>query len=283
MSTIVILNVVIMIAFVKQRQLQRQSKYLIIHQAVVDLLVGLVYGPLMIEGSGSICDLWNYHRPNITWLLMVENVLGLQVYQVSLLNLPVISLERVHATFRPFKHRFIRKWVYGVIITVMWLVPVVMNTLVLGIVPNTFFLTYYAIIIFAFYLTLLFMVVVCYTSICLKVRCNHHPRHYGAAGLRERKLTGTLFLVTFRSLITFLPEILYWGSRASSPELVFSLYNPSSFDFFMGTKTFVMANSLINPIIFTIRMPEVRTGILEIIFRRARNPINTIDIPLQNL
>ena len=279
--TIVILNVIIIIAFVKQRQPQRRSKYLIIHQTMVDLLVGLVHGPLMIEWCGSICDLWEYHRSFITWLRMLETVLGVQVYQVSFLNLAVISLERVHATFRPFKHRFIKKWVYGVIIAVIWLVPTVMNSISSGIVPYTFFFAYYAIIVFAFYFTVLFVVVVCYTSICLKVRCNH-PRQHCAAGVREKKLTGTLFLVTFGSLITFLPEIVYWGSWASSPESFFSFPSQLSFNYLMVTITFVVANSLINPIIYAVRMPEVRTSILVIIFRRAQNSINPIDIPLQN-
>ena len=280
--TIVILNAIMIIGFVKQRKPQRRSKYLIIHQTMVDLLVGLVHGPLMIEWCGSICDLWEYHRSFITWLRMLETVLGFQVYQVSFLNLAVISLERVHATFRPFKHRFIKKWVYGVIITVIWLVPTVMNSISSGIVPFTFFFAYYAIIVFAFYFTVLFVVVVCYTSICLKVGCNHHPRHHCSAGVRERKLTGTLFLVTFGSLITFLPEIVYWGSWASSPEFFFSFPSQLSFNYLMVTITFVVANSLINPIIYAVRMPEVRTSILVIIFRRAQNFINPIDIPLQN-
>ena len=281
--TIVILNVIIIIAFVKQRQPQRRSKYLIIHQTMVDLLVGLVHGPLMIEWCGSICDLWEYHRSFITWLRMLETVLGFQVYQVSFLNLAVISLERVHATFRPFKHRFIKKWVYGVIITIIWLVPTVMNSILSGIVPYTSYFTYQPIIFLAFYFTLLFVVVVCYTSICLKVRCNRLPRHHGAAVVRERKLTGTLLLVTFGSLITFLPKIVFLGFRLPRPEPVFYFYNRLPFDFWMIEITFVVANSLINPIIYAIRMPEVRTSILLIIFRRARNPINPIDIPLQNL
>ena len=280
--TIVILNVIIIIAFVKQRQPQRRSKYLIIHQTMVDLLVGLVHGPLMIEWCGSICDLWEYHRSFITWLRMLETVLGFQVYQVSFLNLAIISLERVHATFRPFKHRFIKKWVYGVIITVIWLVPTVMNSISSGIVPLTFFFAYYAIIVFAFYFTVLFVVVVCYTSICLKVRCNH-PRQHCAAGVREKKLTGTLFLVTFGSLITFLPRIAVGGFWALILGSVFRFYDQLAFTYLMLIATFVVANSLINPIIYAIRMPEVRTSILVIIFRRARNPINPINIPLQNL
>ena len=36
-----------------------------------------------------------------------------------------ISLERLHATFFPFRHRFVRKWVHGTIIIVIWLIAVV--------------------------------------------------------------------------------------------------------------------------------------------------------------
>ena len=54
------------------------------------------------------------------------------------------------------------------------------------------------------------------TSICLRVRCNRHPRNHGEADVKERKLTGTLFPVISGSLIMFLPEIILWGSWASS-------------------------------------------------------------------
>ena len=47
---IVILNTITVVVFVKKkRQLQRRSTYLIIHLAMVDLLVGVVSGPLQIE------------------------------------------------------------------------------------------------------------------------------------------------------------------------------------------------------------------------------------------
>ena len=49
--TIVILNIIIIIVFGKQRRLQRKSTYMIIHLAIVDLLVGAVNGPLWINWS----------------------------------------------------------------------------------------------------------------------------------------------------------------------------------------------------------------------------------------
>lgn len=106
---IIILNIIIII-FVKQRQLQSKSTYLIIHPSIVDLLVGAVSGPLSIALMGSLSNLWNNDRM----------IASRQV--PSLVNLTAISLERVHAAFRPFKRRFIKKWVYGVIINVIWLI-----------------------------------------------------------------------------------------------------------------------------------------------------------------
>ena len=43
----------------------------------------------------------------------------------SLKNLMAISLERLQATFFPFRHRFVRKWVHRAIIIVIWLVAIV--------------------------------------------------------------------------------------------------------------------------------------------------------------
>ena len=58
---IVILNIITIIVFVKKRQLQRRSTYLIIHLAVVDLLAGAVSGPLQIEqGISLFCNLWKF-------------------------------------------------------------------------------------------------------------------------------------------------------------------------------------------------------------------------------
>jgi len=50
-----ILNIITIIVFVKQRQLQRRSTYLIIHLTIVDLLVGTVSEPLNIYGAMLDC------------------------------------------------------------------------------------------------------------------------------------------------------------------------------------------------------------------------------------
>ncbi|CAH3118124.1 unnamed protein product [Pocillopora meandrina] len=126
----VILNIITIIIFVKQRQLQRKSTYLIIHLAIVDLFVGAVSGPLWIDFFMSLyCDLWEYDRPDSILLFVLGRATGYNIDKVSLLNLAFISLERTHAIFCPFKHRSVKKWVYGVVIAVTWLFPVVVMSL----------------------------------------------------------------------------------------------------------------------------------------------------------
>ena len=101
--TIVVLNIITIIVFVKQRHLQRRSLCLVIHLAIVDLLAGAISAPLLIEIRGAFCDLWeNSFSPLRAALFRLFPM-------ASFFNLAAISLERMHATLRPFKHRFYEK------------------------------------------------------------------------------------------------------------------------------------------------------------------------------
>ena len=48
---------------------------------------------------------------------------------VSLTNIGVISIERFHATFRPFRHRLIKRLVYVVAIVVVWVFPLIVSVI----------------------------------------------------------------------------------------------------------------------------------------------------------
>ena len=126
---IVIFNIITIVVFVKKkRQLQRRSTYLIIHLAIVDLLVGVVSGPLQIElVIGRLCSLWKYRRKTIWSHHLSFAFLHLFSF-ISLTNLIAVSLERLHAIFCPFRHRFVRKWVYRAIIIFIWLIAIVRET-----------------------------------------------------------------------------------------------------------------------------------------------------------
>ena len=275
---IVILNIITIIVFVKQRQLQRRSTYLIIHLAIVDLLVGAVTAPLHIESRMAyFCDLWaqfgwGYSSHKIKWAFSGFHVL-------SLCNLAAISIERLHATLFPFRHRFIKKWVYGVIILIIWLTcfgPQVAVQLV-----------YTAFVLQIVYLSYVFIpllvIFVAYVCIVIKLRCSRHPQHHGAAGLRERKLTRTLFIVTLGSLLTWLPLTIENLLPFTNPQSISRRTLQTHFHVHMTLEILYFANSLINPIIYALRMPELRAGLSELFRRNPNRQSNPVDLPLQNL
>ena len=270
---IVILNITTIIVFVKQRQLQRKSTYLIIHLAIADLLVGAISGPMQVYAIIAECygKIWDITFSRIS--LAIRPFFPF----ASLVNLAFISLERVHATYRPFKHRLIKKWVYGLVIAFIYLSTICKGTI--GIVTDW---PINVIWVYCSYFILLVLVCLCYISIYIKVRCSHQHQLHGAAGLRERKLTSTSFLVTSASLLTFLP-LTIWESMIFLH--VMSIPNWSTYLQIGGTiLTLFLANSLINPILYAVRMPEFRVGISKLIYHRTpQDHRNPVEYPLRNL
>ena len=257
----VILNFITITVFVKQRQLQRKSTYLIIHLAIVDLLVGAVSGPMLMHSF--VC--WCYGK---SWDITFSRIsLAIRTFFpfTSLVNLAFISFERVHATYRPFKHRLIKKWVYGLVIAFTYLSAICKS--IIKAVTNWPFSFIWVI---SSYSGLLVLMCICYISIYIKVRWSRQHQLNGAAGLRERKLTRTLFLVTIASLLTFLPIVIV--------NIFLHILSFSTPLTITGTiVTLFFANSLINPILYAVRMPEFRAGISKMVFCRTpqdhRNPV----------
>ena len=279
---IVILNIITIIVFVKQRPPQRRSTYLIIHLAIVDLLVGAVSGPLQIDSYLILhCNLRNFPTLNNMWSFHLKFAVLHLFSFTSLVNLVFVSLERLHATFRPFRHRFVKKWVYRVIITVIWLTTTARESVQIVLREKGISNLYInSILYLPFYLISVLLICGCYILIVVKVRCSRHPYHHGAANLRERKLTVTSLIVALVSLLSWLPLIIY--SIMSSLQKFPKLTQGSDFHILMTLLSIFLINSIVNPVIYTMRMPEFRAGVSQIFCRTSNRAIQP-DFPLRNL
>ena len=276
---IVILNIITIVVFVKKkRQLQRRSTYLIIHLAIVDVLVGAVSGPLQIEIKMEwLCPLWNYRR-NTLWSHRLSFLFLHLFYFTSLTNLIAISLERLHATFCPFRHRFVRKWDYRAIIIVIWLIPIVREVAQIFLFKIGYFEIINAYLYFLFYAVSLFVICVSYILITIKVRCIRHPQFHSRSK-RERKLTGTALIVSLVSLLCLLPGTIFVACIDHS-----STCFMTNSHIFMAVVVLFLANSLVNPIIYALRMPGFREGLLQLVYRVPDLPrIALANLPLRNL
>lgn len=266
----VILNLITIIVFTKRRHLHRRSKFLVINLAIVDFLVGLVSVPAL-----AMIRVWYFcyardHNDAQTreYKIMVLVILRDLFPLTSLVNLAAISLERLHATFFPFKHRFTKKWVYGVIISSTWLVAPFCETslsvLHFYLMRDASISLMVSLIWYVFFLS-----IICfsYISLFIKVRYGHNPQHHGATN-RDRKLTATLIWVTFASLLSWLPFFVVTTLRYFKKDISNTLSNRSYFYFTSAMYMSVGVNSLANPLVYAVRMPEFRAGLVKI-FRKT--------------
>ena len=249
---IVTLNLCTIIVFIRNRNLRKRSTYLLINLAVIDLLVGGIAVYVLFYWFGVICDVWKGTLNVVLADYIVTNWLSF-FPAMSLLNITIIALERAYATFRPLRHRVLKKWVYGLPIAFCWVgtgLAMITSELLKGGVYDL----YTKIAGLLFYLLI---ICVCYTSIVIKVRCGGQPQHHGAAS-REKKLTMTLLIVTVVSLLFYLPVCVFAFLLSSDK---FEISFPVGINITRALWVSFSASSLVNPILYTIRMPEYRSAV----------------------
>ena len=270
---IVTVNLLSIIIFIKNRNLCSRSMYLVINLTVADMLVGGISSSNILFPEMG-CKILNVRLTRegkkIVWFLFYWFLL------TSLTNITVISSDRMHATFRPFKHRLIKKWVYGVTISVVWVLAAMTST---AIMMLNFFgkeWSHHQYFWQSYCLLCLFVICACYASIIVKICCGARPQHHGAAH-RQRKLTVTLLIMTIVSLLLWLPYavatfVYYTTDSIRSLSLTKRIRLNSSLLLLFYT------NSFVNPVVYTIRMPEFRKALLLLFTRRQRQ--NNAVIPL---
>ena len=270
---IVTLNIIAIIVFIKNRNLRKRGTYLVINLAVADMMVGGIATFELFYLVGVVCNVWKFD--------LTENRAGYVLFTLlrlftlsSLTNIAAISVERLHATVRPFKHRLIKKWVYVLTITVVWVTAgLLSSTLTVLLVfkgPSYFFYLWNS-----FVGICLIVICISYASIIIKVRCGAQPQHHGAAS-RERKLTMTLLIVTVVSLMLYLPFIIFYFLRYTTDVI-------TSVRLSYILLLLYCANSLVNPILYAIHLPEYRSAVLALFRRRPQQQRQVAVIPLRNL
>ena len=278
--TIIALNSLTVIAFFRDRSLRKRSTYLVISLAVADMFTGGTSPLDLFYNVGETCNFWRHKREH--WY-RIPQVFLFWFLVCSFINMTVISLERLNATFWPFRHRTIKKSVYWVVIIAIWLTALLFSctfTLIIGYYyPNKPGYYYYA---WGSFISICLVVIcVSYVSIFVKLRFGNQPRHHGAAN-RERKLTITLFTVTFLSLLLWLPYVittfLFFATNILS-----SLSEITLFRLELGSVILVCANCFLNPILYVMRMPGFRRA-LKMLCRQRPQPHREVEIiPLREI
>ena len=277
---IVTLNILTIIVFIKTRGLRKRSMYLVINLAVADMFVGGYLGAWDFFYIGVGCNFWQHNLSYFGLWSVVIDTLNYTFMLTSITNLAAISLERLHATFRPFKHRLLKKWVFGGAVALIW-VTAGLYSIALTVIGKLEDLNLYNYLVVS-YLSLfsisLFFIFVSYVSIAVKINCGARPQRHGAAS-RDNKLTKTLFIMTVVSLMLFLPFVFWNYLILLHHSLLFSL-PPSTFSHLQDAFSFLyFANSLVNPILYAFRMPEFKRALVSLLRCRSQ-PAAVQEFPL---
>ena len=266
---IVTVNLLSIILFIKNSDLRTRGMYLVINLTVADTLVGVISSLQVLPFPSKACKYTNslnvrFNREGkiITWFLFYWFPL------TSLTNITVISLDRMHATFRPFRHRVIKKWVYGVTISVVWVLAAMISTAIMMLLSFGKEESHIQYFWQSYCLLCLFVICACYASIIVKICCGARPQHHGAAR-RQRKLTITLFIMTIVSLLLWLPFAVVTFVFFTTD----SIRSLSSLKILRLDLSLIISfytNSFVNPVVYTIRMPEYRKALLLLFTRRQR-------------
>ena len=153
---------------------------------------------------------------------------------------------------------------FPVIVSVIWVTELL------------YFIGYHLYILESYCLLCLIVTFVSYTSILFKFRFGAHPQRHCAAALRQRKLTVTLFITTLVSLLLWLPYNIFLFVDWST-DILNSLSFKEYFDLIYSLSFFFSANSLVNPILYTIRMLDFKRALLSWFRRHQRE---NVAIPL---
>ena len=261
------LNALIIIVYLKERRLRQRNMYLVINQAVADMFVG---GCGIIECwfLADYCGIWTVNYLN----LIVVNIWFHFIPTASVTSLAAIALERMHATFRPFQHRLIKKKMLGATIAALWITTGISLAIILAIILQPLSIEVYHDFLFAYVsllLLCLLIILVSYLSIATKIVCGNQPRLHVATS-REKKLTKTLLIVTVVSLLLTLPYIIFWIVHIMSSHTFPIIFFPAWLRLKYSFGILFYANSLINPILYTLRIPEFRRTLFSFLYCRSQ-------------
>ena len=183
--------------------------------------------------------------------------------QAQVISAAFMSVERLYAIYWPLKHRTLSMRGYRIAISMVWALSLLVSTI-------NFLLTYFIsdeLSVYAWMphtLILMFIVPVCNVSVWRKIQRRstvHAPNHCNR-GLGNQRLTKTLLFVSIFAFLSWLPLIvsLVYMLFDGFSSLYWSL---SYFCYFL-----YYSNSLINAVVYSLRIPEHREAMLLFCLRR---------------
>lgn len=262
---ILISNTLAIIVFTRSKLLRKRTNYFLLCLAIADIIVGLISLPMFLHTLVAYTESGGVILPK--FVRQVPVVLDIFAGFASVFALTGISLERLYSVALPNWHRTTPCYVYGILITIIWTVAAILPTFRIlqdeKIVPIMTML-YLATVPF-----FICLVVIClaYVGIWIKVVQRMHEKTKKAVE-KDKKLAMTLFLVTSIFVLSWTP-FQAMNIYISFSNVCIVSCSTNILTMIYLTKMMQYANSFINPIIYTFKMPDFRRVLLSLFSRSS--------------
>ena len=263
-----IINAFTLVVFARSRHLRRRNTYLIMNLTVADLLIAAVSGP------ETILFFKRNTRPKKGFGVLYS-IISDMCWIASLGNLVLISLERLHATLYPFRHYcLVGKRIYYKIIIFSWLGALTLACVAYIIhMKDPALASRYPWLIYV--VLTLAVLTTSYVIMLSRFIRKPHVQQLGSVISAERKLSGTLFIVSAASTLTLLPWVIITCISIIQTVTLWIEFTP-----YRIVLTFYYLNSILNPVIYAIRLPEFRRALKELFCKNTSYPVRR-DQPIE--
>ena len=235
-------NAVTIAVFWKRRVSLKRASCLLINLAVADLLVGVA---LLINKAASLLQ-----SQTVRLFLSIAVFLFMGVgSSASVCSLATIAVERAFAVAKPLKHRAAPTSYYRRAIIFVWLMAVMLTAVVAVTFTGWLDLRFFA---STLSFVLLLTIILSYAVIWRYSTQRRMNKHIQAnEQVQTKKLAKTLAILTFLSLVTWLPLQVF-------PVVVPAEDLLGHWELSMALLWLWYSNSLLNPFVYALRMPEFR-------------------------
>ena len=252
---LIIVGNTLTIATLLKKKFRTGPHFLLISLAVADLLVGCTI-PLYIAGM--------FMFSSELEMLYVALYFVMFATVSSIFHLPVISLERLHAVLRPFRHQQLSLTAYWIAIAIPWIVS--LSIAVPGyVLRRSHKRSNLVFFVIAFLTTPLLITSFSYFVIWKKGR-QIQDKVKSFQQNQEARFSRTLFLVTAASFATWVPFQLctiiigVLGIKAMPMSIFFPM------------RILQFSNSFVNFVIYFFRFPSYRKALFSMFSRKVPNP-----------
>ncbi|XP_020903949.1 tachykinin-like peptides receptor 86C [Exaiptasia diaphana] len=245
-------NGISILALIYMKSPRKLRRWFLLSLSIADMFVGALSLPMyvyLLTVQTRLKSMW-----------FVYNTVDIFTGLASVFTLTVISMERLYAVLMPFTHRYTRRIYYMIVIGGLWCLAALISgvfwlTMVYHLLPKELFIYPMTIVSFAS----VGIISVVYVTVWIKIKFfvskRSNAKLLGPG--EEKNIFFAIGIVTVVFVCTWLPFNIMNLMANFHHKVISDL----PYDSIYFVKFLHYCNSFINPVVYTLKIPEFRRSI----------------------